>query len=192
MRKLRSLVDAWPPTRSVASVEEIAALTGFLLHMSLVVRPGQFCVRWLLSAVILFTVHNAGVVMNEFALRSAWARRRITLGPESHRDMGCWRWVASDGIWLEGGRLFAPAHHLVDRPPTRTWFSDASKSAAGGFCLNTCVWCRHDWTEDQRTRVRGSSFTVRMTYPSMSLNVGRNGGVGVDDGSIASGNVERG
>ena len=93
--------------------------------------------------------------MTEFFVRAANCNRRIGLGPEFHDDMDFWRWLASDGLSLLGGRMFDHAYHLLDRMPARSWFSDASASAVGGFCAETGMWWRYDLTPDQCARVRG-------------------------------------
>ena len=39
---------------------------------------------------------------------------------------------------MRGGMLSAPMYHLLERPARRTLFSNASKTAIGGFCLENC------------------------------------------------------
>ena len=48
--KLQNLVLQWPRDRKCASVRDILSLTGFLLHVSYVLRPGKFFVHRMLAS----------------------------------------------------------------------------------------------------------------------------------------------
>ena len=51
-------------------------------------------------------------------------------------------------------------YHLLERPSQRTLISDASKTAVGGFCLETGVYWRYDLDAGERSRFCGSSKSV--------------------------------
>ena len=65
-----------------------------------------------------------------------------------------------EGLDARGGTLSAPMYHLLERPSKRTLFSDASKTAVGGFCLETGVYWRYDLDAGERSRFCGSSKSV--------------------------------
>ena len=62
--------------------------------------------------------------------------------------------------------------HLLERPAQRTLFSDASKTAVGGYCLETGVYWRYDLTDQQQSRLFfcGSGKSVR-GVDGLSINV---------------------
>ena len=59
---------------------------------------------------------------------------------------------------------------LLERPTRRTLFSDASKTAVGGLCLETGVYRRYDLTAQEQSRFCGSSKSVR-GVDGLSINV---------------------
>lgn len=50
--------------------------------------------------------------------------------------------------------MFDDAYHFLLWPMTRSWFSDASGSAVGHFCMETGQWWRYGLTGEQRQHVR--------------------------------------
>ena len=66
--------------------------------------------------------------------------------------------------------MSAPRYHLLERPFQRTLFSDSSKPAVGGFCLETGVYWRYDLDAGERYRFCGSSKPVTGEN-DMSINV---------------------
>lgn len=56
-----------------------------------------------------------------------------------HDDFNCWRWlVRYESCFAAGGRgLISLMYNIVVRPPRLAVFSDASKHAIGGYCLQT-------------------------------------------------------
>ena len=107
-----------------------------LIHVSFAVRPGRFTVNRLLASVGMPRTF-AGV---DFGFRTANPGRRLVLGPEFQGDLEFWRWFVEEGLDARGRTLSAPTYHLLERPSQRTLFSDASKTAVGGFCLETGVY----------------------------------------------------
>ena len=126
--KLRSLLAEWPPSRASASARQVSKLAGFLMHISFAVRPGLFFVQRLLASVGMPRVASGA----GFAYRMPDPGRRVALGPEFHGDLEFWRWFAAEGLDTRGGTLSA-VYRLLERPARRTLFSDASKTAVGGF-----------------------------------------------------------
>ena len=164
--KLRVLSAEWPSTRTHASAKQVSQLAGFLMHISFAVRPGSFFVHRLLSSVGMPRI-AAG---DHFAGRMADPGRRVALGPEVHADLELWRWFVDKGVDARGGVLSAPMYHLLERPAQRTLFSDASKIAVGGYCLETGVYWRYDLTAQEQSRFCGSSKSVR-GVDDLSINV---------------------
>ena len=82
------------------------------------------------------------------------------MGPEFHGDLEFWRWFVEEGLDARGGTLSAPMYHFLERPSQRTLFSDASKTAVGGFCLETGVYWRKDLDAGERSRLCGSIKSV--------------------------------
>ena len=164
MQKLCRLMAEWPPSRTWAWEKQVSQLTGFLLHVAFVVRPGKFFVNRLLADV--------GMPQSAAASETSptGRGRRVILGPEFHGDLEFWRWFATEGFESIGGCLSAPMFNLVSRPPQRTIFSDASKQAIGGFCLETGVYWRYDLTKDEQARFCGSSQAVK-GMNDISINV---------------------
>ena len=164
--KLRSLLAAWPASRASASAKQVSQLAGFLMHVSFAVRPGSFFVHRLLASVGMPRI-AAGA---DFAGRMANPGRRVALGPEFHGDFELWRWFIDVGVDARGGALSAPMYHLLERPAKRTLFSDASKTAVAGYCLETGVYWRYDLTVQEQSRFCGSSKSVD-SVDDLSINV---------------------
>ena len=66
--------------------------------------------------------------------------------------------------------MSAPMHRLLERPARRTLFSDASKTAVGGFYLETGVYWRYELNDRERSRFCGSSGSVGCE-DDLSINV---------------------
>ena len=164
--KLHTILAEWPPSRASASAKQVSQLVGFLMHVSFAVRPGGFFVNRLLASVGMPRI-AAGA---DFAGRMANPGRRLALGPEFHGDLEFWRWFVEEGLDARGGILSAPMYHLLERPPRRTLFSDASKTAVGGFCLETGVYWRYELDDGERSRFCGSSKSVA-DENDISINV---------------------
>ena len=84
--QLRILLEAWPPSRTVASERELRSLMGKLLHVSEVVRPGKFFVRRIINQLGMSPVRPWG---ERFGLSGAGKGHRklracVRLGPEFH------------------------------------------------------------------------------------------------------------
>ena len=60
--------------------------------------------------------------------------------------------------------------HSLERPTQRTLFSNASKTAVGGYCPETGVYWRYDLTAQEQSRFCGSSKSVR-GVGDLSINV---------------------
>ena len=61
-------------------------------------------------------------------------------------------------------------YRLLERPARRTLFSDASKTAVGGFCLETGVYWGYELNDRERSRFCGSSGSVSFE-DDLSINV---------------------
>ena len=94
----------------------------------------------------------------------------LPLGPSSMRISSSGGGLLTKGIDARGGVLSAPMYHLLERPAQRTLFSDASKTAVGGYCLETGVYWRYDLTAQEPSRFCGSSKFVR-GVDDLSINV---------------------
>ena len=135
----------------------MSKLAGFLMHISFAVRPGSFFVQRLLASVGMPRVASGA----GFAYGMPDPGRRIALGSEFHGDLEFWRWFAVEGLDARGGTLLAPMYRLLEHPARRTLFSDASKTAVGGFCLETGVYWRYELNDRERSR-----FCLLYTSPS--------------------------
>ena len=155
--KLRLLLAEWPPTRTYAPAKQVSQLAGFVMHISFTVCPGYFFVDRLLALVGMPRI-AAG---DHFAGRTANTGRRVALGAEFHADLEFWRWFAAKRVDALGGVLSAPMYQMLERPAQRTLFSDASKTAVGGYCLETGVYWRYDLTAQEQSRFCGSTKSVR-------------------------------
>ena len=163
--KLRLLLAEWPSTRTYASAKQVSQL-GFLMHISFAVCPRSFFVHRLLASVGMLRI----AADDHFAGRMPNPGRRVALGSEFHADLEFWRWFVDKGVDARGGVLSAPMDHLLERPAQRTLFSDASKTAVGGYCLETGLYCRYDLTAQEQSRFCGSSKSVR-SVDDLSINV---------------------
>ena len=159
--KRRLILAQWPPSRAYASAKKVSHLAGFLMHISFAVRRGSFFVHRLLASVGMPRI----AVGEYFAGRMTNLGRRVALGPEFHADLEFPRWFVDKDVEprvaVLSARCTAPMYHLLERPAHRTLFSDASKTAVGGYCLETGVYWRYDTTAQEHSRVCGSSKSVR-------------------------------
>ena len=140
------------------------------MHISFTVRPRSFFVHRVLTSVGMPRI-AAG---DHFAGRMANPVRLVALGPEFRANLEFWRWFVDEGVDARGGVLSVPMCHLLERPARRTLFSDASKTAVGGYCLETGVYWRHDLTAHMKSygfTARVSTSAARTTYLSTCLNV---------------------
>lgn len=179
-QKLGRILAAWPATRRVATARQVAELTGFLMHVSFVLRPGKFFVGRLLSAVGM-------PASSAFASQVPNPTRRVVLGPLFHDDLEFWRWFHGRGLSLRGGSLCAPMYNILDRPPKLSVFTDASKQAIGGYCLQTGHYFRYDLSVAEQACFVGSSKSVQGVN-DVSINVLEllgYGGVGVGIGPMS-------
>ena len=128
-QKLHRLLGAWPVSHQIATVWQVSALTSFLLHVSFAIRPGSssYASCWLRWAC-LNRPHFASGLDNP--------NRRVALGPTFH-ELELWRWFVDKGLAYRWGHCSSPMYNIIIRPPKLTMFSGASKSAFGGYCLQT-------------------------------------------------------
>lgn len=94
---LERVLEAWPRSQWTASVKEISSLTGFLLHVSFVVRAGKFCVGCLLWSAGV-RLEGREEPANDISSRSASRARVVVLYPEFFADLDFWRWLFADGV----------------------------------------------------------------------------------------------
>ena len=154
--KLRELVAVWPPSRASASAKQVSKLVCFLMHVSFTVRPGVFFVQRMLASVV-----TPGIAAGAgLARRTANPGRCAALGPEFHGELELWRWLVAEGLDVQGGTLSAPMFHLPERSARRTLFSGSSKTAIGGFCLETGVHWRYELDLAEQSRFCGSRKAV--------------------------------
>ena len=92
------------------------------------------------------------------------------LGPMFHEDLDFWRWFVKIGLASRGGQFFSPMYNVLIRPPKLTLFSDASKQAVGGYCVETGHYWRYDLSAEERSRFCGSSKSV-VGVNDISINV---------------------
>lgn len=159
--KLREILGNWPRSRAIATCKQISELTGFLFHISVVIRPGKFFVQRLLAQANMPSSPSASFV--------SLSRRRVVLGPEFHGDLEFWRWLVEAGIDKRKACRVAPMYRMVARPPFRTLFSDASKNAVGGYCLEMGWYWRYTLSEEEQSRFCGSSKDL-LSQDSISIN----------------------
>ena len=86
------LLEAWPPSRTVASEYELRSLMGKLLHVSEVVRPGKCFVRRIINQLGTSPVR---LWDERFGVLGAGKGRRklracVRLSPEFHDDISFW------------------------------------------------------------------------------------------------------
>ena len=157
-------------SRTVATARQVLELTGFLLHVSFALRPGKFVVGRLLAAAgkSQSAAFPAGVVN---------PGRRVVLGPEFHDVLEFWRWFVAHGLASRGEQFTSPMYNIVTRPPQLTLFSDASKQAVGGYCLETGQYWRYDLSAEEQPRCCGSAASL-VGVNDVSVKVGRVFGLG--------------
>ena len=154
--KLQKGFAEWRSSRTSASTRQVSQLVGFLIHVLFAVRPGRFFVNDSLASVVMPRM-SAGA---DFGFRKANPGRRLVLGHEFQGDLYFWRWFVEEGSDARGGTLSAPMYHLLERPSQRTMFSDASKTAVGGFCVEPGVYWRYDLYAGERSRFHWSRKSV--------------------------------
>ena len=103
--QLRIFLEAWPPSRTVASEYELRSLMGKLLHVSEVVRPGNVFVRRIINQLRMSPVRPWD---ERFGVSGAGKGRRglracVRLGPEFYDDISFWRMVVQRALRPEGG-----------------------------------------------------------------------------------------
>ena len=103
--QLRILLEAWPPSRTVASEYELRSFMGKLSHVSEVVRPGKIFVRRIINQLGMSPVRPWD---ERFGVSGAGKGRRklracVRLGPEFHDDISFWRMVVHRALRPEGG-----------------------------------------------------------------------------------------
>ena len=162
-QKLDEVLSEWPTTRTSATARQVSQLTGFLIHVCFALRPGKLFVGRLLAAV---GMPQSAV----FPSRVSDPNRRVGLGPLFHDDLEFWRWFVARGLASRGGSLCSPMYNIVHRPPTMAVFSDASKTAFGGYCAQTGVYYRRSLTPEEQSRFVGSSKMVSGVN-DISINV---------------------
>ena len=96
----------------------------------------------------------------DFGFHTANTGPRLVLGPEFQGDLQVWRWFVEERLDARGGTLSALMYHLPECRSQCTLFSDASKNAVGGFCIETGVYWRYDLDAGERSRFCGSSKSV--------------------------------
>lgn len=111
-----------PSFADVCDGQAKAELTGFLLHVSLTLRPETFFVGRLLAAV---GMHLSAV----FPYGVANSNRRVTLGPIFDDDLNFWRWFLHGGLDSQWGLFYCPIYNIVVRPPQLTVNSHDSNGA---------------------------------------------------------------
>ena len=136
------------------------------MHISFAVRLVSVFVHCLLSSVGMPRI-AAG---DHFAGRIANPGRRVAVGPDFHADLEFWRWFVGKGVDARIGVLSSPMYHLLERPAQRTLFSDASKTAVGGYCFETGIYWWYDLTAQIQSRFCGSSKSFR-GVDDLSINV---------------------
>ena len=154
--KLQTVFAEWPSSRTSSSTRQVSQLVGFQIHVTFAVRPGRFFVNGLLASVGMPRIF-AGA---EFGFRTTNPGQCLVSGPEFQRDLHFWRWFVEEGLGARGGTLSAPMYHLLERPSQRTLFSDASKTAVGGFFVEPGVYWRYDLYAGERSRFYGSRKSV--------------------------------
>ena len=95
-----------------------------------------------------------------FPSRVSDPNRRVVLGPLFHDDLEFWRWFEAQGLTPCGGSLCSWMYNIVQRPPKMAVFTDASKTAFGGYCEQTGLNFRRELTVAEQSRFWGSSKMV--------------------------------
>ena len=126
-------------------------------------RPGNFYVGQLLPAV--------GMPPSAaFPSGLGNLNRRVTLGPLFLDNLDFWRWFVDTRLAHRGGHFSSPMYNIVIRLPKLTMFTDASKSAVGGYCLLTGHLFRSELSAEEKFRFWGSSKYVT-GFNNVSINV---------------------
>ena len=102
-------------------------------NLTYVVRAGRYFVWQLLGLTDL----------HKIAKSKKRTRRVVKLGWEFHNDIAFWKWAIDQKLVSAGESLGAPFYAHVERTPSRTYFSDASFPAVGGFCPELQVYWRY-------------------------------------------------
>lgn len=94
--KLRRILAEWPPSCKTATERVICVLTGFLIHVSFVIRPGNFFLRRMLAAsgVKSWVNRRVGSLVDSGG-RSKANSRVIVFSPEFHADQILAQFVVS-------------------------------------------------------------------------------------------------
>ena len=114
--QLRILLEAWPPSRTVASEYELRSFMGKLSHVSEVVRSGNIFVRRIINQLGMSPVRPWD---ERFGVSGAGKGRRklracVRLGPEFHDDISFWRMVVQRALRPKGGgQAVCPTPQLV-------------------------------------------------------------------------------
>lgn len=74
-------------------------------------------------------------------------------------DHDIWRWFAHKRLDSQGELSSSRTYNIIARPPQLRIFSDASKRAVGGYCVETGWFYRYDLSIKERSLV-GSSESV--------------------------------
>lgn len=104
-QKLARILKEWQVTRTHATTRQVSELTGFPIHVCFALRPGEFSVGRLLSAV---EMPKSAV----FPSRVSDPDRRVTLGAFFHDDLEFWRWFEARGLASRGGSLCSPMYNI--------------------------------------------------------------------------------
>ena len=170
--QLCRFLEAWPPARAVASEYELRSLMGKLLHMSEVVRSGNFFVRRIINQLGMSPVRPwderfgvSGVCKGRRKLRAC-----VRLGPEFLDDISFWRMVVQRALGPEGGgQAVCPTSQFVFTTACSHAVERCERRCDGGYCLESGWWCRYDFDENVRARVR-PKCSVGTTCPSTCWN----------------------
>ena len=71
--------------------------------------------------------------------------RRVTLGPMYHDELEFWRWFVNKGLAYRARVLFVAHVQYYHSSTKLTMFTDASKSAFRGYCLQTGHFFRYNF-----------------------------------------------
>ena len=145
LEKMQPLLGGWPVSRQTATVSWVSGLTGFLLHVSFAMGAGKFFVGQLLAAAVMSQLAAFASGLNN-------ANRRVTLGPLFYDEPDFVLAVVCGqrACLYRRGHVSSFVYNIIIRPPKLTMFTDASKSAFGGYCLQTGhFFCRERSAEEK-------------------------------------------
>ena len=113
-----------PLNRKQASAQEVLSVPEKLWNLIYVVRAGRYFVSQLLA---LTGLHKNA--------RTKQRTRRVVvdLGWEFHNDIAFWKWSIDQQLVRKGESLCAPIYDHIMRAPARSYYSNASFRAIGGF-----------------------------------------------------------